>query len=313
MLAPATLLHQLKSVDWTNAEASLWTIAFDGSGENAPQIINAVKCSPQLLPELRNIVINQIRGAESVRPFDHLNADLEEGETLAVKGNNDVLGAVAGKLNPIDVTNGDVSYITAIEELYSAAGYVVRLDAATDEIVFGFKKMPENLRTSRRFLNTLVNRNVELLPSEDERKVFRLSRSLDAFHFSGVSFVLNKRSFEIALRYREGMKNAADKAIAAIKDAGIISNPEALSKRSYMHLRRLAGIAKDPKFNNPQWLSAVRKLNETYKWNLRFTEDGKLVLDEEFESTILSLLRDRRALTLINNEMIDAEVARPVT
>lgn len=108
------------------------------------------------------------------------------------------------------------------------------------------------------------------------------------------------------------MRKAAESAVDAIKNAGIFSNPETLLKPGYMHLRRLASIAKNPKFQDPKWLQAVRELNDKHDWKLRFTEDGKLVLDEHLEATIMSLLQDKRAITLINQVMIDAEVSKPV-
>jgi hypothetical protein len=309
-------LKKLQAVNWSGAVLSLWTLHFQGPGAAAARDVRFVDTAPKLQARLEQIVQSAMRGARSTRRFDYVTADLEDDQALTIEG-GDLLGELqesTTKLSADRILGNAVPYDKDAEEMLKAAGYLVRLEAATGEVLLAFKRMPERpVKVDRLFEAFFTGRK---LNEGAEKPRLRLSRTVDALHFENVSYVLNKREFEAGLRYREAMRETAGAVVEEITKAGVLSNPGDLLQgprgENYQVLRRLAALSRKPDFKAAGWLEKVRALNARYNWKLVFNESGAIVVNEETLSTILSLLADRRALTLIGGQMIDADVAHPV-
>lgn len=309
-------LKKLQAVNWSSAAVTLWTLHFHGPGATAGRELRHVRTLTNLEKRLGLIVQSGIRGARSTRRFDYVTADLEDDQALTIDGGDlmpqllqDTSSLVA-KL----VGDNEVRVEDRVEEMLKAAGYLVRLEAASGEIVLAFKRMPERpVKVSGLFQAIFKGRKLD---EEPEKPRLRLARTVDALHFDGISYILNKRDFEAGLRYREAMRETAGAVVQEITKAGVLSNPGDLLQgprgENYQVLRRLAALSRKPDFKAAGWLEKVRSLNAKYDWKLVFNESGAIVVNEETLSTILSLLADRRALTLIGGQMIDADVAHPV-
>jgi hypothetical protein len=308
------ILQELRGLNW-KAEASLWALFYQGSGEDAETIVRPVKTTKSLQTRLLAIVHAQINRAKNVREYDYQTTDLEDDDALVVTSGRDSLAEIALQTSANDIISGKKNPVSSTDELLMASGYLVRIDTPNGGVIHGFKRMPETVKTFRRLFDVAIHADFELDLTEDDKRSFRLARTVDAFHYKNTTFVTSKKDFETGLRYRDAMRTTAKNTVTQIANSGVIANAAHLldgREDKYQLLRRLAGIGKNPRFQDPRWLKRVQELNTEHSWNLKFNDEGKLLLDDECLDLILTLLRDRRALTLIYKEMIDAEVSKPV-
>src|SRR5215213_2166464 len=110
------------------------------------------------------------------------------------------------------------------------------------------------------------------------------------------------------------MARHAEELVGLLGQHKTLANPQALlegNENNMRVLRSLAQIMKNPRFKDPKWITRVKALNVKHGWKIQFQNDAILLNDENL-NLVITLLRDRRALTLIFEEMIDADVAHVV-
>jgi len=309
---PNKLLKELQSALWEEAEALLWIVHSKLRNREARYEVARVKTNPELQKRLAQIVANEIKRARHLEPYQYVTGDLDESDALFLDDKEEV--DFREKILPQIDDRTAADEVRSIEELFGASAYIIDLAAEGGKRVFAFKKIPEKWdSTAKNRLFSAIWQNVELQEAE-EQEVFRLSRSVDSFHYSGWSFILDKKNFEAGLNFRLGMTRHAEELVDLLGKHKTIANPEALIKGNENNLRvlrSLAQVMKNPRFKDPKWITRVKQLNANHGWQLKFEGDSIFVNDENLK-LIIMLLRDRRALTLIFSEMIDADVAHVV-
>ncbi|MDE3066758.1 MAG: DUF4868 domain-containing protein [Verrucomicrobiota bacterium] len=255
---------------------------------------------------------SEIRRARHLDPYQYITGDLDEDDALFLDEGAEV--DFRNKILPQIEDRTQAGEVKSIEELYDANAYIIDLMLKGGERVFGFRKIPEKWdSTVRNRLFSAIWQNLELKEA-DEQEIFRLSRTIDSFHYQGWNFILDKKNFETGLNFRLGMTRHAEELVKQLQASNAIANPHTLLKGHENNLRRLRSLAqimKNPRFKDPKWITRVKELNTKHGWKLQFQGDAILVNDENLH-LIIMLLRDRRALTLIFGEMIDADVAHVV-
>lgn len=270
-----------------------------------------VDTDPEVKTKLATFTRNRISKSNEIVPYEYLTADQDE-QALALSTRETDFEIVQAEI----LTGSSAPQISTTEELLDAWAYVIDapLHGSADRIL-AFKKITTRWTTKNVSWFQRVAFHGQRLRDINENNVFTLEPSIDCFAYRDTLFILHKVNFERGLNFRKGMTEHSKTAVSELLKAGVVADRGVLDaevqKGNTRILRRLSNILKNPRFKNPEFISKVKILNDRYGWNLEFQGEGFVVNDDNIE-TILVLLQDRRMVSLIEEKLFDAEVAKEV-
>ena len=299
-------LDAIKNLNWSNALVSFFIVKRKLVRRKAEYEIQHVKVNEDLAKKLRNNVSDKIRGSNTALEYDFNNADLDDdllGLPTEDTDMKSIIDELQSKISPPTVDR--------YENLLGSWMYIARFDINGHPPLFSARRVPESWTTKKTFqwINMVYRNN--MLVSLDEQQVFRIDGRIDFFAYETILFIADKRNFETALNFREGMEKNRDEIVREFSDLGLFEDADTVSKlvgNNLRRLRRLSQIKKAGYYQDSGFLENLKVINEEDGWGIRYSANGRLVVTEESIETVLRVLNNDRLTSKINNENFDVDV-----
>jgi hypothetical protein len=306
---PAKKITHLRQQDFKNWIVTLALVKRRLVAKAAHYRVLRVKTDRKLELKLKAAVTGKIQNKNyKLEPYDFLTADqddqiftIESAETDFVKIQTEIdKGLVNAK-------------VEKYEDLLDSWAYVVKLTHGEDSI-YGLRKISIlNSAAKMKGVASTLFIDKQLTDLEDE-KIFTLDTRIDFFAYDGVTFITNKKEFESALNFRDGMEKNRDVVLNEFAALKVFDNVEPLRKGigGNLHLlRKISSIQKSGYYKNPQYLLDLIKVNKQKNWGLEVIK-GVITITEANVDLVLTLLNNGRLESPINQEMFDASVKKKV-
>ncbi len=305
-----TTLNKIKSLPIQEFHPALWIVKRSLRALTANYSVLFVKTERKLQQKLASILADGIALANRVEPYEYLSADQEEDTALTLDLSDTDLANIAEQI----AGGSDNPKIEEVEDLFDSWAYVIELRRKA-ESVLGLRKISDGwkLKQKEKFYTTLL-RNGVLVDYEDE-DIFKVEKKLDCFAYDGSLFILDKKQFEAALNFRAGMEKNRDELLDEFKKFRIITDVELMRTKigtRLSYLRKISMIKKNGYYKQKTFLNGVKKVSKEMGWDVRYDGD-RIVVTEQNLDLILTLLNNDRLASLINQEIFDVEVKKPVT
>ncbi|MEG1979531.1 MAG: DUF4868 domain-containing protein, partial [Victivallaceae bacterium] len=150
----------------------------------------------------------------------------------------------------------------------------------------------------------LFYRNCQLQVLTEER-IFQMDGRIDFILYDENIFISNKKNFETAMNFRQGLLNNRDLIIEELTRLAIFDHPERLPELigdNLRLLRHLAQIQKSGYYRSVEYLQKARNICRRERWNITFNEQGQIIISPETLPDILQILNNDRLISLINQE-----------
>ena len=305
----AKKITYLRQQDFKNWIVTLWLVKRRLVEKAAHYRVLRVETDRKLELKLKAAVTGKIQNKNyKLEPYDFLTADqddqiftIESVETDFVSIQTEIDKGLAN------------TKVEKYEDLLDSWAYVVKLTHGEDAI-YGLRKIStlNNAAAMKGVASTLFI-DKQLTDLED-KKIFTLDTRIDFFAYDGVTFITNKKEFESALNFRDGMEKNRDVVLNEFAALNVFDDVEPLRKGigGNLHLlRKISSIQKSGYYKNPQYLLDLIKVNKQKKWGLEVIK-GVITITEANVDLVLTLLNNGRLESPINQEMFDASVKKKV-
>ncbi len=304
-----TTLNKLKSLQLQEFNPALWIVKRSLRALTADYSVLSVKTERKLQQKLTNILAGGVTLANRVEPYEYLTADQEEDTVLTLDMSETDLGNISEQI----AGGSDNPRIEEPDELFDSWAYVIELRRKAESLL-GLRKISDGwkLKQKEKFYTTLL-RNGVLVDYEDE-DIFKVEKKIDCFAYDGSLFILDKKQFEAALNFRAGMEKNRDALLDEFEKFSIVTDVEIMRLKvgtRLSYLRKISMIKKNGYYKQKTFLEGVKKVSAEKGWDVQYDGD-RIVVTEHNLDLILTLLNNDRLASLINQEIFDVEVKKPV-
>jgi len=310
------LLSEIKDLDFDALGCKLWVIKKNSrGGQNTYRALHAA--IDGLDEDLKLTVKSFFCGnGSSVQPintltqYQVLTADIDEDRALVHTLNETDFSTIIEKVRD----GADNDPITDITQFHSAWALVFEFTLQAQKL-YAFSKVKGgwNLRTSRSVKNWVFNEG-EFKKVESEN-VFTFRNSIDFVASGNDVFIRDKANYELGLNIREGLEVKRDILADAFAEHGIVACVDELKVAIGTNktlLRRLVAIEETRYFEDASFIEDMKYTIAEHEFDLAANDDGKFVIDENNIDLFLKLVNDKRFISLIKKQMVDADVVEIV-
>lgn len=299
-------LNRIKKIDWDSASVSFYVVKRKLIQRIAKYDIFHVNVDEPLRRKLRCITSGIIKKSNVVIEYDFNTADLDDNLLGLPTTDTDlhtILQTLQGDEEPETVGQYNA--------LLGSWLYIARLDVKDQPPLFSARRVSEGWTTKKvkQLINMVFQNN--MLVDIGEQEIFRIDGKVDFFTYDGIIFIADKKNFETALNFREGMERNRDEIVKEFFSLGLFENATAVSDlvgNNLRHLRRLSQVKKAGYYKDPNFLASLRKVSEEDGWGIQYSPDGKLLVTKDDIETVLRVLNNDRLTSKINAENFDVEV-----
>lgn len=305
----AKKMSYLRQVDFKPWITTLWLVKRRLVTQVAHYSVLRVDTDKKLQSKLKAAVIGRIQGGHyKLEEYDFLTADQDDQIFTIDSAETDFVDIQT----EIDKGLGNKK-VEKYEDLLDSWAYVVKL-THDESAVYGLRKISKlNKATKVKGVASTLFIDKQLTDVEDE-KIFTLDTHIDFFTYEGTTFITNKKEFESALNFRDGMEKNRDVVLNEFVVLKVFSDVEPIRKSvgTNLHLlRKISSIQKSGYYKNPQYLIDLIKVNKEKNWGLT-VENGIIIVNENNVDLVLTLLNNGRLESPINHEVFDASVKKKV-
>jgi hypothetical protein len=200
-----------------------------------------------------------------------------------------------------------------IKDLLEIYSYVIELKNNNFHIL-AFRKTENWKRLKKSSFINLIFREHRFINVEED-KVFSIDTNIDFIFYKDKLFILNKKNFEEALNFREGMKKNRDEVLGIFKEKNIIDNIEKMKENigeNLKYLRKISTIKKNGYYTDSNFIGLLKKVNEDNNFGLKF-DNNRIIYEEDKLDLILTLLNNDRLKSVINEELFDVSIKKKVS
>lgn len=300
------ILKEIKHDAWGNATVSLFVAKRQLRKKKAKYSVFQVNADESLRLKLRNIAIKRIEIANTATEYDFQTADLDN-DMLGIETSDTDLHSILESISAEPVPE----LITEYSDLVNTWVYIARLDLPNKEPLFSVRKVNDAWSTKK--VNQLVNAFFKdnMLIDLKQEHVFRIDGKVDFFSHKGIIFIADKSNFEAALNFRDGMEKNRDQIVEEFKETELFvdaDNIKELVGNNLNRLRKLSQVKKSGYYRDVSFLVKLRQVSEQEGWGIKYSGDGKLIVDEDDIDTVLRVLNNDRLKSMINDENFDVDV-----
>lgn len=300
------ILKGIKAVAWGKATVSFFIVKRKLVQREAQYEVLQVNIDEKLRTKLRQVAINKLQKSTDAFEYDFNTSELDDnllGISTAETDFQIIIDNILAVKEP--------EIVNVYESLLGSWLYIVRLDLKGHPPLFSARRVSEAWTTKKvkQLINMIFRDN--MLVDIEQQEIFRIDGKVDFFSFDGAIFIADKRNFEAALNFREGMERNRDEIVHEFEALGLFKNASAVSElvgNNLRRLRRLSQVKKAGYYNDPNFLKELKKVNEAEGWGIKYSADGKLLVTEEDIETILRVLNNDRLTSKINAENFDVDV-----
>ncbi|MEA5112922.1 MAG: DUF4868 domain-containing protein [Geobacteraceae bacterium] len=299
-------LDTIKKIDWDSASVSFFVVKRKLIQRSAKYDIFHVNVDEPLRKKLRGITSGKIKKSNVAIEYDFNTVDLDDN-LLGLPTTDTDLHAILQTLQDDE----DPPTVDQYEALLGSWLYIARLDIKDQPPLFSARRVSEGWTTKKvmQLINMVFQNN--MLVDLGEQEIFRIDGKVDFFTYDGFIFIADKKNFETALNFREGMERNRDEIVKEFSSLGLFENATAISDlvgNNLRHLRRLSQVKKAGYYKDPNFLANLRKVSEEDGWGIQYSHEGKLLVTEDDIETVLRVLNNDRLTSKINAENFDVDV-----
>lgn len=303
-------LDAIKSYNWDSASVSFFVVKRKLVQRNARYEILQVNIDENLRKKLRSITAGKIKNSNAALEYDFNTADMDDNLLGLPTADTDLQPIIE-----VLQDDEDPPIVDQYESLLGSWLYIARLDINGQPPLFSARRVSEGWTTKKviQLINMVFHNN--MLVDLGQQEIFRIDGKVDFFTYNGVIFIADKRNFETALNFREGMERNRDEIVKEFSELGLFENAVAVSElvgNNLRRLRRLSQVKKAGYYKDPSFLNNLKKVNEEEAWGIQYSTDGKLLVTEEDIETVLRVLNNDRLTSKINAENFDVDVKHKI-
>lgn len=295
-------LQVFSGFDVAQSVASLWI--FKKRPTNSainPFTAVSVVMSDALKSELKGLVVSYQASHTVAEAYNLLSQPTEDG-FLSVPSDDTLF------LNLRDLVDKPMEecLVKDVKQLNNAAGYVFRL-RHEGSLIYCVKKTNADwaTRKKRGMMNIVFNQaGLDIV----ENPSFTIARNFDFFMSGSHVFMANKPAFESLLSHKDTYESAYVELkqesgfTAAIANIGVF---DTFIGKNATHLRRMAVIKARGYYNNPDYMTRLRDINQLRGWGIQFDDQGRIVATPEKMRDILHVLLDHRLRSELSENQYD--------
>jgi Kiwa KwaB-like protein len=300
-------LHQTDFKPWTT---TLWLVKRRLDVErSAHYSVLRVDIDKKLQNKLKKAVADRIQGSTyKLEEYEFLTSD-QDDRLFTIESADTDFAKIQAEVDQGLANNKVDKY----EDLLDSWAYVVKLDH-DGKAVYGMRKVNKFTRATKvKAVSYFLFEDKRLVDLED-KQIFTLDTHIDFFAYDGTTFIANKKEFESALNFREGMEKNRDAILGEFVSLKVVIDVEPIRKfvGSNLHLlRKISMIQKSGYYKDKSFLEDLIKKNVEKGWNLK-VERGAIVVDDSNVDLVLKLLNNERVESQINQEVFDAIIKKKV-
>ncbi|MDD4978732.1 MAG: DUF4868 domain-containing protein [Gallionella sp.] len=300
------LLAKIKSLDWSRASVSLYLIKRTLVHRQATYDVLQVNADDKLRKRLRGIASSKIQQSNNALEYDFHTADLDDnllGIATSETDFQDIIDVIAAEDEP--------GFADSIEQLIDSWLYIARLDIAGKPPMYAARRVSEGWTTKKvsQLISMIFQDN--MLVDIEQKEIFRIDGKVDFFSYDGTTFIADKKNFETALNFREGMERNRDEIVDEFHSLNLFENAaeiSALVGDNIRRLRRLSQVKKAAYYKDANFLANLKRVNAEEGWGIKYSAHGKLLVTEEDIEIVLRVLNNDRLTSKINSENFDVDV-----
>ena len=203
---------KVKEISWNKAVVSFYVVKRKLLNREARYELLQVNIDGKLKNKLRNVTTKKINSSNQALGYDFNTSDLDEN-VLGIETAETDLQKI------IDIIEADESpkFAESFEQIIGSWLYIARLEDS-DNILYSVRRVSDGWTTKKvsQLINAIFRNN--MLIDLDQKDIFRVDDRVDFFSFNGVIFIANKKNFETALNFREGMERCPATTIITSDD-----------------------------------------------------------------------------------------------
>lgn len=307
-----TIVQDMQSFgafDVAQSTASLWVFKKrPATGNMNPFTAVSVVMSDALRDQLKLLAENY-QATHTLAEQYSLLSQTGEGGFLAVSREETLFPSLQALVDqPLEEC-----LVRNVKQLNNAAGYVFRLRHG-EAVIYCVKKASADWATRKKkgMMNIFFTEaGLDIMDSPS----FSISRSFDFFVVGENVLMTNKQAFESLLDHKDTYEEAYaelknDEGFSsAIADFAVF---DAFIGRNATHLRRMAVIKGRGYYNDPDYMTRLREINQLRGWGIEFDDQGRIIATPEKMRDILHVLLDHRLRSELSDNQYDVPSTTPV-
>ncbi|EOB6261492.1 Kiwa anti-phage protein KwaB-like domain-containing protein [Vibrio fluvialis] len=220
------------------------------------------------------------------------------------------------------IEQNELESISKLDELKNFNAYVVKItinENGENKSLWAFHYFAKTWDTKQSKSKGLIERIIDnnLVATVSEQHHFQVNSKVDFFCYSDDIFISDVSKFETAMDYQERLKDKTEEAINNLCSSHAMSES---SKNAFKNIigkdkhlmRQLAVVEEKGYYKDTEWfksLIAKVRSKEAEDWLIEIDDHDQIVMKEDktYIKEILTLLQNKRVVTLIDNIIMDVD------
>jgi len=310
------LLAQLKETNFEALNCRLWVVKKNSrDGQNTYRTLSTA--IDGLDTDLKNTLKSFFLGNQtSIEPinglseYQALTAELDEDRALVDDKNETDFSTIIEKIED----GADNEPVIEINSFHNAWALVFEFSGAGNKF-YAFSKVKGgwNLRSARTAKNWVFNEGQ--FKKVESENIFSFRNAIDFVAYGNDVFIRDKANYELGLNIREGLEAKRDLLADAFAEHGIVACVDELKVAIGTNktlLRRLVAIEETRYFEDQEFIEDMKSAIDEHEFDLPENEQGQFIIDENNVDLFLKLVNDKRFISLIKKQMVDADIVEVV-
>lgn len=303
-------LQRVKNQNWASATVSFYVVRRRLVRREANYDLLSVNVDEKLRRKLRNITVDCVNKANQAWEYDFNTSDLD-GDVLGMEISETDMQFLIESLTSQEPLTQASDY----EELLGAWIYITRLDLNEVSPLYAVRKVSSSWKATKvSQLVSMVFAN-NMLVDIEEKDIFRIDGKVDFFAHGGTLFIADKKNFESALNFREGMLRNRDTIVEEFEAASLFADAAQITELigdNMRRLRKLSQVKKAGYYSDEAFLDNLKRVSAEEGWEIVYDDEGRIVVTEDDIDTVLTVLNNDRLKSPINQEGFDVDVKHKI-
>jgi len=316
MLEKLQLLAQLKETNFEALNCRLWVVKKNSrDGQNTYRTLSTAidGLDTDLKNTLKSFFLgnqNSIEPINGLSEYQVLTAELDEDRALVDDKNDTDFSTIIEKIED----GADNEPVIEINSFHNAWALVFEFSGAGNKF-YAFSKVKGgwNLRSARTAKNWVFNEGQ--FKKVESENIFSFRNAIDFVAYGNDVFIRDKANYELGLNIREGLEAKRDLLADAFAEHGIVACVDELKVAIGTNktlLRRLVAIEETRYFEDQEFIEDMKSAIDEHEFDLPENEQGQFIIDENNVDLFLKLVNDKRFISLIKKQMVDADIVEVV-
>ncbi|EJG1820160.1 DUF4868 domain-containing protein [Vibrio parahaemolyticus] len=305
------VLNRIQDIQFNDLNVRLWVVKKStNSAQNSYRALSASieGLDTDLIATLRKFFFgleNQVEPIRELSAYSALTVDIDEDRALVHDIEATDFSTIVEKIR----LGADNPPVTDIQEFHNAWALVVEF-SLNNHRFYAFSKVKGGWNLKR--VSSVSN---WIFSDGDFKKVevkntFAFRDYFDFVAYNDDVFIRDKANYELGLNIREGLEAKRDVLVDALAAHGIITSVDDLKiaiGTNKTLLRRLVSAEETRYFEDQQFIEDMKSIITEHQWQIGVDDNGKFIVDENNIDLFLKLINDKRFISLIKKQMVDAD------